>query len=731
MILIAALIVAGAGGLAAQITLLRELLVVASGNELFIGVFLGHWLLLEALGCALGGRLWRRARRPAAVFAACQAVFALALPCALYAMRSLKSLSGTMPGEGLGLTAMAVGSFLILLCVCLPHGALFAAAGRIRPESGGLVYGWSTLGALAGGLLATWLLAAHLQAFRLILAVSSLSLLLCAAIDWRRLSALYAALALAAAALAASPAAETLHWSSVRRQWPGARVVFYQNSVYGNVTVLKSSEQLSFLSDGSAAAVSPLPNVEFVEELAHFPLLAHPRPRRALVLGHGCGGLLREMLKHPLDQIEYAELDPLLLTALARFPTPLTEAELRDRRVRIHIMDGRRLVKKLDRGYDVIMVGASRPANLQTNRLFTKEFFVLARDRLKADGLLAFSLPGSTAFMEPNLARLNACVLRAATEVFPHLRPLPGDTNIFLASPSPLRLEADELARRLRARKISASFVGRNQFAWRLEKQWTRMLRGFLAPFEAEAGSNADFHPKAALYDAANHNAMFSPRAARLLAWAANRRPARLAALVALAALLGLALQWRQPRARPAAIPLAVAATGLAAMVYNISLAFAFQALYGYVYLWIGLLISLFMAGAGAASLWITNRAWRPARAFLALEAALVIFSAALPAIFQGLALAPLPEAWLQGVFLALALVSGLLTGAQFPLACRLREGGFAVLYSCDLLGGWLGALAGAAALVPGLGLTDACLAMALLKLISLSSCGLALRESL
>jgi spermidine synthase len=96
---------------------------------------------------------------------------------------------------------------------------------------------------------------------------------------------------------------------------------------------------------------------------------------------------------------------------------------------------------------------------------------------------------------------------------------------------------------------------------------------------------------------------------------------------------------------------------------------------------------------------------------------------------FQALAKAAVPDSLLQGAFLVLCLASGALTGAQFPLACRLQGQGMAALYSCDLLGGWLGAVVGGALLLPVLGLRNACLCAALLKLATLALCAAALEE--
>jgi spermidine synthase len=761
MSLVCALLVVGVSGLVGQIVLLREFLVIASGNELVIGVFLGNWLVLEALGCFLAGRVWAKSARPAAAFALCQACFATALPVALYATRCLRVLCGVAPGEGLSLAVLAISSLALLAAVSVPHGALFALAGRMRqredsgpksaPDAGGMVYGWETLGTLAGGLILTFWLIPRFQSFRIVLAVSTLDLLFCALVSARgknkrstKSLVFYGLGAVAAAILAFGPAARILHRGSVQRQWPGSEVVSYDNSVYGNITVLKSEGQFTFLTDGEVATTSPVPDIESVEELAHFALLAHPRPEDVLVLSGGAGGLLREVLKHPVRRVDYAELDPLLLTALARFAAPLTEGELKDPRVSIHRTDGRLFVKSSARRYDVILLGAPRPDNLQDNRLLTREFFALARTRLKPGGLLAFSLPGSTAFLEPNLASLNSCVLQAVSGVFAAVRPIPGDTNIFLASDAPglARLDAAPLAKRLRERRIQTGFVGPEQLSLRLEEQWTRLFQGFLAPVAARAGVNRDFNPRAVLHDLADWNAMFSPFAARIFSWAELLSLPRLAAVLATLLLAVLAWSGRRRRLSSWAAPLAIAATGFGGMVYNMTLAFAFQALYGYVYLWIGLLVSVFMAGAAGASLLlsyappngtdgplrgpsVTSAAAR--RSFILLEISLVIFSAALPMTFQALARSAVPDSLMKGAFLILGLVSGALTGAQFPLACRMRSPGMAALYSCDLLGGWLGAVVGGAVLLPVLGLQNVCFFVALLKLASLAFCAAAL----
>ena len=87
-----AIIVMGFSGLVAEILLLRELLIVFSGNELCIGIVLANWLVLEALGCFFPGRLVEKSKHKIASFAVLTILFSLSLVLAVFVTRLLKSI---------------------------------------------------------------------------------------------------------------------------------------------------------------------------------------------------------------------------------------------------------------------------------------------------------------------------------------------------------------------------------------------------------------------------------------------------------------------------------------------------------------------------------------------------------------------------------------------------------------------------------------------------------------
>jgi len=117
--------------------------------------------------------------------------------------------------------------------------------------------------------------------------------------------------------LLVTPGADTIQHRLVAWQWRDYDLAFYDNSVYGNVAAVRQREQVTFFANGVPILTAPVPDITLIEEMVHLPMLFVPEPRRALVLSGGLGGVIQELLKYPLERVDYAELDPLLFEAVA------------------------------------------------------------------------------------------------------------------------------------------------------------------------------------------------------------------------------------------------------------------------------------------------------------------------------------------------------------------------------------------------------------------------------
>lgn len=745
-----AILVMGFSGLVAEILLLRELLIVFSGNELSIGVILANWLILEAFGCFFPGRLAEKPGSPVEAFSVITVLFSVSLPAAILLTRLLKSLLGVSIGESIGFFPMLYGSFFVLMPVSMLHGALFTFSCRMvalcsgrEDSSAGRVYAYETVGTIAGGVVCTYLLIPHLNALTASVVLAGLSFAACLfllAPSWetgrlqRTMVVVLGVGVLASGSLVLSGQVERLHEASVQAQWGNQHVLHYQNSRYGNICLVENEGQYIYFLDGVPSLMTPIPDIPFVEEFVHLPLLAHPEPEGVLVLSGGAGGVIHEALKHPsVGTVEYAELDPLILELLRRYPTPLTESELNDERVRIRHVDGRLLLKTTRNRYDVILVGIQEPSNLQANRFFTEAFFSLAKDRLNPAGILVVGLPGSLTYASDALKDLNSCIFHTLKRVFSNVRVIPGESrNLFLSSDARdvLTIDRDRILRRLDRRPIQAEVL----LPWRIEQKLHPGWQAWFAHF-TEGGSrkiNADFKPLGVFYSIAHWNALLAPELRGL--FSRLERVSLRGVAVSLLALLLLyfLLRWRHVQFSRAGIPWAIVTTGFSGMIFDLMLIFAFQAMYGYVFSWIGLLVAFFMAGAAGGAM-VTTRFPRRAEDclgwFRRMELALVCWALGWPLLFlaihghSGTAGAFVLS---KALFLVVSILCGLLVGAQFPLANRIYLQGrtsasetAGLLYASDLLGGWLGGMAGAVVLLPVLGLIGTSITVGLLKLTS------------
>jgi len=763
--LVPALLLMGFTGTLAQIILVRELLVTFHGNELSIGIVLANWLILEAAGSYFMGRAGNRAGRGAEPFVILQFAIAVFLPLAVCGARVVKGMLGIPPGEMVGLFTIFYSSLMLLAPLSLAGGAHFTIGCRIYAEltkkaapSVARVYVYEAIGALAGGLLLTFAIIPYFHSVEVALAVSILNLISAGLLIFlfqkpfaadsgkkhrlginiyaRGITLFFTAIALLVVAgyFLFTSRSDEVHRLSAQAQWPGYDLEYYQNSNYGNITVTSRGEEYTFYSDGIPIATVPNPDEAFVEELAHFPLLFHDSPRNVLVVGGGVGGLINELLKHPVEKVDYAELDPLMLQAVRTFAVQLTEFELNNPRVSIHHVDGRLFISQSRADYEVIIINLPSPSSLQINRFYTMEFFQAAAARLGEDGILVITTPGSQSYMGEELISLNKSIYDTLREVFPHIRVIPGDFNLLLASPADgiVKAEPNILAQRLQERALETRLLSDFHIQHRLDEA---RVDWFLASLESvqDVRINRDLAPAGLYYDILVWNALASPRFADVfrLMGEANIWVFILPLAVLLAAFM--MARKRIIRLERASVTVVIGTTGFAGIALGMVLILAFQSFYWYVYQIIALLTAMFMVGlavGGIGMARIMSSVEDNRHLLIRLESMVLAYAVLVPVmllVFHSFSGQPAAYALVQAGIGGLSLASGILVGAEFPLANKiyLREtnsvaGVAGGLYAADLVGGWIGVLMVSIWLIPVLGIVSTCILVACLKAASL-----------
>ena len=128
---------------------------------------------------------------------------------------------------------------------------------------------------------------------------------------------------------------------------------------------------------------------EFIyhEMITHVPMAVHPHVEKALVIGAGDGGVVRELTKYPeIKQIDMVEIDEQVVQ-ISRAYLPRTACRLDDQRVSIHYEDGLKFVRSKENEYDLIIVDSTDPFG-PGEGLFTKEFYGNCYKALREEGIM-------------------------------------------------------------------------------------------------------------------------------------------------------------------------------------------------------------------------------------------------------------------------------------------------------------------------------------------------------
>ena len=186
-----------------------------------------------------------------------------------------------------------------------------------------------------------------------------------------------------------------------------------------------------------------LPQSNYMRLMAHVPLLAHPEPRRALLICYGVGHTASAIAAHrSIQAIDVVELNAKVIETAPEF-AEATNDVYRDPRISFIIADGRTFLRLTDRRYDLITSEPPPPMQAGVYRLYTREYYAQALSRLSDDGLMTQWVP---TYQMP----ADAVELAIATflDVFPHALVFTGGRRDFILMGSPAPIDLSRLEQR-------------------------------------------------------------------------------------------------------------------------------------------------------------------------------------------------------------------------------------------------------------------------------------------
>ncbi|MGA2585977.1 MAG: hypothetical protein ABSF88_02960 [Candidatus Aminicenantales bacterium] len=666
-----------------QIFLLREFSAHFYGNELVFGLVLAAWLLWGGLGSLWASRRGG-ARWPALFFAAL-----LIAPFCFSALRFSRLALGLLPGELTGLLPIFIFAFILTFFINFPLGAAFASTVR-REGPLPRIYLWESAGAATGSLVTYLGLIPRLSNWRAI-AVTGAVAATAAFINFRK----KIPAGLLIAALSISVAFFVLDIPTQRMIWKPFTLVESRDGRYGKLQVIKTSEQVTLYDNG--LRVYSFPDPASAEESVHFALLQNPEARRVLLIGGGAGGALAEVLKYPKTEVDYVELDPDIIRISESFLPPSASGVLKDPRVHIILGDGRAFLEATTAFYDIVILNLPEPATAQINRFYTREFFSRVRTKLNTGGVFSFRVPSAENYISPELQKFLSTMSATLRQAFPEIKIIPGDSNIFLASASPLHADADDFIRTIKRFRIQNKFISPEQLPARLHPLRIRALAEKIA--SGPGLLNSDLHPVSYFFDSVLWSAQFKGAESKILTFFA-RIPVHWLLDIPLLLLAGILVFIRFGSSSSGNSIVPVALMGMTTMAGEIMLILIYQTLYGYVYGQIALLLTAFMSGLTLGAFVSSKRKKHRYSHLILLQSGLLILVAAVWFSLGSRLAGPLLYPFLLSL--------GYLGGDFFIVANTLffkekTQAGQA--YGWDLLGSFLAAAGLSSVLIPLAGL--------------------------
>lgn len=194
------------------------------------------------------------------------------------------------------------------------------------------------------------------------------------------------------------------------------KLIFKKKTPYQDLRIYATTRfGKSLVLDG---AIQTTEKDEFIyhEMLTHPLLLTHPNPRKVLVIGAGDGGVLREVLKHRVEEVYLVEIDEDVIRVSERYLPSISKGTFgKNKKVKIIIDDGARFIHNTREKFDIVIVDSPDPIGV-AKVLFSRRFYRDIFSRLKNGGMM-IRQTGSTILQSEEIRRN----YRIVKQIFPYV----------------------------------------------------------------------------------------------------------------------------------------------------------------------------------------------------------------------------------------------------------------------------------------------------------------------
>lgn len=163
----------------------------------------------------------------------------------------------------------------------------------------------------------------------------------------------------------------------------------------------------------STQAAGRITSEHYMLWMGHLPMLLNENPKNALVICFGTGQTAHAVRSENPERLDIVDINPRVFDLAPYFDS--NEKVLEDKRVRAIVMDGRAWLRRTEAKYDVISLEPMPPNFAGVNALYSREFYLVARDKMNDGGVIAQWVPFHILG-----AKYSASISKTFREVFPN-----------------------------------------------------------------------------------------------------------------------------------------------------------------------------------------------------------------------------------------------------------------------------------------------------------------------
>lgn len=465
--LLAALAIASVASFVLEMLWSRLLTYLLGSSLAGFGAMLSLFLLGLALGAGVAS-VSRIAARPLASFVALQAFAALVSALAYLA---LSQSAARLPPEGaaLGTRLLLAGALLLPLTFLLGAGVPLAfraaaASGAAGPLAAGQILAASTVGAVAGVTLGSFVLLPKVgfEGTARAAALLALAAAVTAALghSWHRRAAEWRSRPFVAGGVGLAGFAGAVLLLLLPLERPDAllrRVAFGAfGSERGPLLSVEAGSSATVVAvdrgGGWRLATNGLPESLILPPgarrgrlatafgLGNLGSAARPAARSLFMVGLG-GGVALETIPPAIQRLRVAEIEPAVVAANRLLAPQRARDPLADSRLEIVPADARALLRRDPARWEIVVSQPSHPWTAAGAHLYSREFFALVRDRLTPDGVFVQWM--GLGFLDAQLLRELTATLIDTFRAVEVVQLDPGSL-LFLASDAELGLARPE-----------------------------------------------------------------------------------------------------------------------------------------------------------------------------------------------------------------------------------------------------------------------------------------------